>query len=275
MERFMNPSDYDYLSQFLSNASGLALGTGKEYLLEARLTPLAQSLGLSDFEELVAELRRGADDRLSTAVVETMTTNETSFFRDKTPFEELKNVMLPELISARQNEKTLRIWCAASSTGQELYSLLMLIDESFPQLRDWKIDVVGTDIAQSMLDRCAGGVYSQFEVQRGLPTPLLIKYFEQIPEGWRIKDSLKNRVQWRQQNLLESFSLLGPFDIIFCRNVLIYFEVELKRNVLERMRSILRSDGYLTLGAAESIVGVTDQFERYRECKAAVYRAGK
>lgn len=271
----MNPSDYDYLSQFLSNASGLALGTGKEYLLEARLTPLAQSLGLSDFEELVAELRRGADDRLSTAVVETMTTNETSFFRDKTPFEELKNVMLPELISARQNEKTLRIWCAASSTGQELYSLLMLIDESFPQLRDWKIDVVGTDIAQSMLDRCAGGVYSQFEVQRGLPTPLLIKYFEQIPEGWRIKDSLKNRVQWRQQNLLESFSLLGPFDIIFCRNVLIYFEVELKRNVLERMRSILRSDGYLTLGAAESIVGVTDQFERYRECKAAVYRAGK
>lgn len=267
----MNPKDYEYLSNFLAESSGLALGTGKEYLLEARLTPLAQSWGLANFEDLVTELRGGKDPRLSTAVTETMTTNETSFFRDKTPFEEMKKLLLPALMKAKAEHRKLRIWCAAASTGQELYSLLMMLDESFPELANWGVDIVGTDIAQTMLTRSEEGSYSQFEVQRGLPTPLLIKYFEQVTEGWRVKDRLRNRVQWRQQNLLDNFSRLGPFDLILCRNVLIYFEVDLKKQILENMNRILSKDGFLILGAAESIVGVTDEFERYRECRAAVY----
>ncbi len=267
----MNSQDYDFLSQFLMDSSGLALGSGKEYLLEARLTPLAQSFGLSDFEELVAELRAGRDVRLSSAVTETMTTNETSFFRDKTPFEEIKTQLVPSLLRARSDTKTIRIWCAAASTGQELYSLLMLLDDSFPELMNWKVEVVGTDIAQTMLDRCNEAVYSQFEVQRGLPMPMLVKYFEQVTDGWRVKDSLRNRIQWKQLNLLDEFGHLGTFDFILCRNVLIYFEVQHKRDVLDRMSQILRPDGYLLLGAAESIVGVTDEFSRFRDCRSAVY----
>jgi chemotaxis protein methyltransferase CheR len=267
----MNANDYEYISNFLVESSGLALGEGKEYLLEARLIPLAQSFGLSGISELILELRRGNDLRLSTAVTESMTTNETSFFRDNTPFEELKTQLLPALINARRDTRSLRIWCAAASTGQEIYSLLMLIDESFPELRSWKIDVVATDIAQKMLTQSQEAVYTQFEVQRGLPTPLLIKYFEQVPKGWRIKDSLRDRVLWKQQNLLSNFQHLGPFDLIVCRNVLIYFEVAHKQDVLERMRNLLPNDSYLLLGAAESVVGVTDQFDRYRECRSAVY----
>lgn len=268
----MNPHDYEFLSKFLNESSGLALGSGKEYLLEARLTPLAQSFGLASIEELISELRRGQDNRLSLAVTESMTTNETSFFRDKTPFDEMKSHMLPALIDARRNTRSLRIWCAAASTGQELYSLLMLMDESFPELRTWKIDIVGTDIAHSMLKRSEEAIYTQFEVQRGLPTPLLIKYFEQVPNGWRIKDCLRNRIQWKHQNLLDQFGHLGRFDLIICRNVLIYFEVNHKRDVLERMNGMLSRDGYLILGAAESIVGVTEQFGRFRECRSAVYK---
>ncbi len=268
----MNPNDYQYLSKFLIESSGLALGEGKEYLLEARVTPLSQSFGFSDVAELISKLRRGRDVRISTAVTESMTTNETSFFRDKTPFEEIKATLLPALIEKRRALQKLRIWCAAASTGQEIYSLLMLMEDSFPELKSWRIEVVGTDIAQSMLNRSQEAVYSQFEVQRGLPTPLLIKHFEQVTQGWRIKDTLRNRVKWQQLNLLSEFAHLGPFDMILCRNVLIYFEVAHKRDVLERMRNILSRDGYLMLGAAESIVGITDQFERFRECRSAVYQ---
>jgi len=267
----MNPHDYDYLTTFLSESSGLALGTGKEYLLESRLTPLAQSFGMADLKELILELRNKKDPRLATAVTESMTTNETSFFRDKSPFEDIKTKVLPTLLDSRKSEKTLRIWCAASSTGQEVYSLLMLLHESFPELLNWELEVVASDIAHTMIDRCKKGIYSQFEVQRGLPTPMLIKYFKQVPEGWQVSEKLRDRVTWRQQNLLNNFAFLGPFDIVLCRNVLIYFELEHKRNVLERVQSVLRPDGYLLLGAAESIVGVTDRFERFRECKSAFY----
>lgn len=268
----MTPTDYEFLSGFLLQSSGLALGAGKEYLLEARLTPLAQSWGLSNYEELIGELRKGQDLRLSTAVTETMTTNETSFFRDKTPFEDLKNIILPALIESRKQQRSLRIWSAAASTGQELYSFLMMLRESFPELKTWNVEIIGTDIAVSMLDRCEGGVYSQFEVQRGLPTPLLIKYFKQDSNGWKISDDLRKQVSWRQQNLLESFSHLGQFDLIMCRNVLIYFEVDVKKQVIDRMSAMMRPDGYYMLGAAESVVGVTDTFNRFRDCRSAVYK---
>lgn len=267
----MNPGDYEYLSNFLLGKSGLALGSGKEYLIEARLIPLAQSWGLANLEELVRELRGRKDERLHSAVVEAMTTNETSFFRDKTPFEEMKEMLLPELIAARRMVRQLRVWCAASSTGQEPYSFLMLIAESFPTLRDWRIEFVATDIDNTALARAESGVYTQFEVQRGLPIQLLMKYFEQVENGWRIKDEIRDRVSFRQLNLLDDFSRLGQFDIVFCRNVLIYFQNQTKRQILERIGKLLRPDGYLYLGAAETVLGITTAFERNKRYKSAVY----
>lgn len=267
----MNTSDYEFLSGFLMNSSGLALGPGKEYLLESRLVPLAQSLGLADFDGLVSALRRGADKNLSQAVTEAMTTNETLFFRDKTPFDELKTILLPPLVQARQASRKLKIWCAASSTGQEPYSLAMLINEAFPSVVDWPVEITATDISQLMLERAGDAIYSQFEVQRGLPVQYLVKYFEQHPKGWRIKDKIRERVHFRKLNLLDNFSILGTFDVIFCRNVLIYFDQATKRGILERMAKMLAPDGYLVLGAAETVLGITEAFTRFRKCAAAVY----
>ncbi len=267
----MNPTDYEYLSNFLLGTSGLALGEGKEYLLEARLVPLAQSWDLENMDELIRALRKGTDKRLSSAVTDAMTTNETSFFRDKNPFEELKQRLLPSLVEARQTSRRLRIWCCACSTGQEPYSLAMLLEESFPHLRDWTIEIVCTDISQSILDRAQEGIYSQFEVQRGLPVQMLMKYFEQCETGWQIKAELRRRIQWHTTNLLDDFSRFGMFDLVFCRNVLIYFQVETKKDILNRVRKVIRNDGYLFLGAAETVLGICDAFERFKECKSAVY----
>lgn len=267
----MNAVDYEFLSGFLLQSMGLSLGSGKEYLLEARLIPLAQSLGLQDFDQLVSELRRGRDAKLKSAVTEAMTTNETSFFRDRTPFDDLKNTLIPALIASRANSRRLRIWCAAASTGQESYSVLMLIDEYFPQLKDWTIEFVATDISQNMLDRAADGTYSQFEVQRGLPITHLVKYFTQSTRGWTIKDSLKNRVRWQKLNLLDNFGLLGNFDLVMCRNVLIYFDASTKKNILDRVARLLPADGFLMLGAAETVLGITDTFSRFKLGQSAVY----
>lgn len=267
----MKTADYDFISSFLQDNSGLALGSGKEYLVESRLIPLAGSLGLADFDHLVRELRRGANQSLSTAVVEAMTTNETSFFRDKVPFDDLKQTLIPSLIKARSDSKRLRIWCAAASTGQEPFSLLMLLEESFPELKTWTIDFVASDIAQSMIDRCREGIFSQFEVQRGLPIQLLVKYFKQVPQGWQVSERLRKRVSWQRLNLLDPFDNLGPLDIVLCRNVLIYLDIPTKRQVFERIARITRTDGFLLLGAAETTLGICDRFERYRVCTSAVY----
>lgn len=267
----MESSEFQFLAHLLMEQSGLSLGAGKEYLLEARLVPLAQSWGLSSISELVAELRRG-NRVLESAVVEAMTTNETLFFRDRTPFDELRDRLLPPLISARHVRRELRIWSAAASTGQEPYSLAILLYDSFPELiSGWRIEIIGTDISTQALTRAQAGVYSQFEVQRGLPIQLLLKHFTQTADGWRIKDELRSWVRFKKLNLKDSFSFLGKFDVIFCRNVLIYFENDLKKNILDRMARQLAEDGCLFLGAAESVIGITDTFERQRDCRAAVY----
>ncbi len=272
----MTSGDYDFLSNFLQQSSGLALGAGKDYLLEARLVPLAQSWGLPDFDQLIKELRKGKDARLSAAVTEAMTTNETSFFRDKSPFEDLKNFILPALMEARGTSKKLRIWCAAASTGQEPYSVLMLLDEAFPQLSGWSIDFIATDISQAMLDRAREGEYSQFEIQRGLPIQSLVKNFTQTPRGWQVKEGLRKRVDYRKLNLLDEFGQLGQFDLIMCRNVLIYFDGPTKTDILNRMHRIVRKDGYLMLGAAETVLGLTDNFVRFKGSVSATYApAGK
>lgn len=267
----MDSFEYQYLAHLVLEQSGLSLGAGKEYLLEARLVPVAQSWGLSGIPELIRDLRRG-DQRLRAAVVEAMTTNETLFFRDKTPFDELREKLLPPILAARQSLKRLRIWSAAASTGQEAYSLAMMLRDSFPEIAEsWRIEIIGTDISTQALTKAQAGVYTQFEVQRGLPIQLLMKHFQQVPEGWRVSDKLRPWIQFKKLNLLESFQFLGQFDVIFCRNVLIYFENGLKRNILERMVKQLAKDGCLILGAAESVIGVTDTFERLRDCRAAVY----
>lgn len=268
----MNPSDYEYLSSFLLGSSGLSLGTGKEYLLESRLIPLAQSLGFDGIGKLVTELRKGTDERVNSAVTEAMTTNETSFFRDKTPFEELRSLLLPALVAARRNPRSLRIWCAAASTGQEPYTIAMILNDSFPELAGWSIEIVATDIDTTALARAEAGIYTQFEVQRGLPVKLLMSHFEQNDKGWRIKDDLRSRIRWSQLNLLNDFSHLGAFDIVFCRNVLIYFQNETKQDILDRIAQRVKPDGYLYLGAAETVFGISDAFGRYKECKSAVYR---
>ena len=267
----MTPADYEYISNFLLGTSGLALGSGKEYLVEARLIPLAQSLGLEGISELVLELKKGAELKVTSGVTEAMTTNETSFFRDKTPFEELKNQIIPNLMEARKTSKRLKIWCAAAATGQEPYTISMILDDEFPQLRDWTVEILATDIDQQALERSRSGIYTQFEMQRGMPIQMLMKYFEQIETGWQIKENMRNTIQWKQLNLLDNFNRLGKFDIIFCRNVLIYFQQETKKDILERFRTMIQDDGYLYLGAAETVLGITETFDRVKEFKSAVY----
>lgn len=264
-------ADYEFLAQFLLAQSGLSLGTGKEYLLEARLIPLAQSYGLSGIADLVAEARRNPRQQLAQSIVEAMTTNETLFFRDNTPFEELRERLLPPLLENRRTTRKLRIWSAAASTGQEAYSIAMLLRDHFPELHTWNLEIVGTDLSRAALEKAKQGVYSQFEVQRGLPIQMLVRHFTQQPGGWRIKDELKKSIRFQPLNLLESFHSLGHFDIIFCRNVLIYFENPIKKQILDRMGRQLSPDGHLILGAAETVLGVTDVFERVRSCRAAVY----
>lgn len=268
----MNAADYEFLCEFLLKSSGLSLGENKEYLIDSRLTPLAQSWELEDVSQLIAELRDGRNFRLRDAVTQAMTTNETSFFRDKKPFDDLKTVILPELIKQRQLTRELRIWSAATSTGQEAYSIAMLLEEEFPELCGWTVEVLATDIDQTALERAQEGVYSQFEVQRGLPVKLLMKHFSQVSGKWQIKPELRERITWKELNLLDDFSTLGPFDVIFCRNVLIYFENQTKQDTFRRLSRTLREDGYLLLGAAETTFGNCKELARANSCESGVYQ---
>jgi chemotaxis protein methyltransferase CheR len=255
----VTPTDYEYLRKFLKERSGLDLSPDKQYLVESRLLPLARKASLPGIPDLVLKIRNG-DGRLATDVVEAMTTNETFFFRDKIPFDHLRDSIMPGLIQARAARKSLRIWSAASSTGQEPYSIAMCLKEMGAALAGWRIEIVATDLSQEVLEKSKAGVYSQFEVQRGLPIQLLMKYFTQSGDVWQLKADVRAMVQFRQLNLLQDFSHLGTFDVIFCRNVLIYFDQDTKAVIFERTAKVLEADGTLLLGAAESVVGITDAF---------------
>jgi chemotaxis protein methyltransferase CheR len=260
----VTPADYEYLRKFLKERSGLDLSPDKQYLVESRLLPLARRASLPGIPDLVLKIRNG-DGRLATDVVEAMTTNETFFFRDKIPFDHLRDSIMPGLIQARAARRSLRIWSAASSTGQEAYSIAMCLKEMGAALAGWRIEIVGTDLSQEVLEKSRAGVYSQFEVQRGLPIQLLMKYFTQIGDVWQLNADVRAMVQFRQLNLLQDFSHLGTFDVIFCRNVLIYFDQDTKAVIFERMTKVLEADGTLLLGAAESVVGITDAFRPVTE----------
>ncbi|HEY2247111.1 MAG TPA: protein-glutamate O-methyltransferase CheR, partial [Bradyrhizobium sp.] len=266
----MTPQDYEYLRKVLKERSGLDLSADKQYLVESRLVPLARKAGLAGIPELVTKMKSGAEALVSD-VVEAMTTNETFFFRDKIPFDHLRDTILPELMAARAGRKSIRIWSAASSTGQEPYSIAMCLKEKAAQLAGWRFEIVATDLSQEVLEKSKAGIYSQFEVQRGLPIQLLVKYFAQTGELWQINADIRAMVQHRQLNLLQDFSHLGKFDVIFCRNVLIYFDQDTKINTLERISKMLEPDGMLMLGAAESVVGITDAFRPYSD-KRGLYQ---
>lgn len=255
----MKNQDFEFLAGLLRDRSGLTLTQDKIYLLESRLTPLARKRGLDTLDALIQKLRFSRDDGLIKDVTEAMTTNESFFFRDNTPFDLFKNHVLPALEKTRAGQKRMRIWCAAASTGQEPYSLAILLRENWHKWQGWNIEIVGTDISTQVLEKAKAGTYSQFEVQRGLPIQMLIKYFRQDGDVWRLNDDVRNMVSFRPFNLLSSFAGLGTFDVIYCRNVLIYFDQSTKKDVLERMHGTLAQDGTLFLGAAETVLGITDK----------------
>ncbi len=266
----MTPPDYEYLRKLLKDRSGLDLSADKQYLIESRLLPLSRKSGLSGISELVQKMKGGSAD-ITTQVVEAMTTNETFFFRDKVPFDHFRDSIMPEILQARAGRKTLRIWCAAGSTGQEPYSLAMCLKEMGAALAGWRIEILATDLSQEVLEKSKAGIYSQFEVQRGLPIQMLVKYFKQVGEFWQLNADIRAMVQHRQLNLLHDFSQLGVFDVIFCRNVLIYFDQETKINIFNRLVKTNEPDGFLVLGAAETVVGLTDVFKPYPE-RRGLYR---
>jgi chemotaxis protein methyltransferase CheR len=258
----VTPQDYDFLRKLLKERSGLDLSADKQYLVESRLLPLARRAGLAGIGDLVAKMKTGSASLVSD-VVEAMTTNETFFFRDKVPFDHLREVALPSLLKARAGRKSLRIWSAACSTGQEPYSIAMCLKEAGAALAGWRVEIVATDLSQEVLEKSKAGLYSQFEVQRGLPIQMLVKYFSQTGELWQLNGEIRGMVSHRQLNLLQDFAHLGTFDVIFCRNVLIYFDQDTKANIFERMSKLMEPDGMLMLGAAESVVGITDAFRPY------------
>ena len=250
----------------------MMLEADKAYLAELRLTPLAAQMGFNSLEEFLAKLQIQPFGHMHVQVVEAMLLNETSFFRDIYPFEALSKFILPELLSKRQMEQRLNIWCGACSSGQEPYSIAMLLREQFPQLANWKIHLVGTDLSSEMIARAREGRYSQLEVTRGLSTPLLSKYFQNLGQEWQIQDSIRRMVEFRQMNLVTESPTQSLFDIIFLRNVLIYFDVETKKVVLEKVRRVLHPNGYLFLGGGETTLNLDRWFERVQFDKAPCYK---
>jgi chemotaxis protein methyltransferase CheR len=257
----MNPQQFEFITRLLKERSGLVLGPDKSYLLESRLAPLAKKRGLAGTGELIERLKSGREEALAHEVTDAMTTNETFFFRDGKPFDFFAKETLPQFIRERAKTRSLRIWCAAASTGQEPYTLAMILKEAARQLDGWRVDLVATDISTESLARAKAGRYTQFEVQRGLPITFLVKYFKKQDEMWEISPDIRKMVDYRPLNLLGPFASLGKFDLVFCRNVLIYFDTATKADILDRIGRQMADDGQLVLGGAETVLGVTESFK--------------
>lgn len=257
----MKPEDFEFFSTTLKQRSGLILTKDKAYLLESRLMPVARKWNLKGLDELAASLRTKRDETVLRDITEAMTTNESSFFRDQKPFDQFKQVVLPKLLETRASKRHIRIWSAASSSGQEAYSLAMLLCEMSAKLAGWKIEIIGTDLSSEMVERARSGLYSQFEVQRGLPITHLVKYFSQNGDRWQINQNLRDMVSFRELNLLGDFGPIGSFDVVFCRNVLIYFDAPTKSKVLDSISRVMQPDAVLYLGGAETVLGITEKFK--------------
>ena len=270
----MTSADYDFIRKVLKERSGYMLAPDKQYLIDSRLNPLARELGCASLAELVQKMRAPGADALLARVTETMTINESFFFRDKIPFDRFKDTILPALMEARANTRRLRIWCSACSTGQEPYSLAMILKSMKEKFAGWNVDIVASDISQDVLERAKAGIYTQFEVQRGLPIQMLMQFFQQVGEQWRISEEIRKMVQFRHLNLIERFNILGTFDVVFCRNVLIYFDLKTKSDILERIAQQLSPEGYLVLGAAETVVGLSESFKPHADKRGLYVRNG-
>jgi len=257
----MNVKDFEFIAQLLYQRSGLVITQEKAYLLESRLNPVARKWDLDSFESLIAALRTNKEERLLIDVTEAMTTNESFFFRDNRPFDQFKDLVLPHMMESRGAKKHLRIWSAACSSGQEPYTLAMILKDDAARLAGWTFEIVATDLSNEILNKAKEGLYSQFEVQRGLPITLLMKYFSQEGEKWRISEVIRKMVTYKSFNLLDNPSALGTFDVVFCRNVLIYFDQQTKSQVLSRISQIMATDGFLYLGGAETVLGISESFE--------------
>ncbi len=257
----MNVTDFELIAQLLKERSGLALNKEKAYLLESRLNPVARKWNFSGFDELAQAIRVKKDEALLVDVTEAMTTNESFFFRDQKPFDQFNEIVLPHVLKSCATKRSFRIWSAACSSGQEPYTLAMLLKEHADKLAGWRVEIVATDLSNEILDKAKEGLYSQFEVQRGLPISLLVKHFVQVGDRWQIDDSLRKMVKFQQFNLLGDLSALGRFDVVFCRNVLIYFDTPTKTRVLDGISNLLPPDGFLYLGGAETVLGTTDRFQ--------------
>ncbi len=268
----MTPEDFDYICRLVRDRSAITLERGKEYLVETRLIPIVRELDLGSITTLVARLRTAPDNGLSTRIVEAMVTTETSFYRDAHPFEGLKQLVLPDLIARRRDERVLNVWSAACSTGQEPYSLSILLREHFPELATWTVNILATDLSSEVLARARAGVYNQIEVNRGLPAQLLVKYFHQHGTAWELSEEIRSRVQFRELNLVRPWPALARMDLVFLRNVMIYFDVETKKTILGRMARLLRPDGYLLLGGAETTLNLSDSFRRVEQSRAGFYQ---
>ncbi|WP_336249051.1 protein-glutamate O-methyltransferase CheR [Stomatohabitans albus] len=270
----VSQGDYEWVREFLRRECAISLSAGKEYLVSSRMTPLIRQYGFNDIAELIEAVRQDQTSPLAGELVDAMTTNETSFFRDVHPFDSLRDNVLPELIPARSATKRLQIWSGACSSGQEPLSIAMLIRENFPELNDWNIQIIGTDISRSILAKAEKGEYSQLEVNRGLPARLLVKYFDRHGARFRVKDELMQMVKYAHLNLAKEWKDLPTFDVIFLRNVLIYFEDDTKASILRQAREHLADDGWLALGGAETTRRVPNMdFSRHLVGRTVWYRA--
>ena len=268
----LTAEELKFISDLVRERAAIVLEPEKEYLIRARLEPVAKEAGLASLSELAAKLRGVPYGKLHERVIEAMTTNETSFFRDMAPFEALKETILPELIQKRESLKSLNFWCGASSSGQEPYTVAILLREQFPELSTWNIKFIATDLSTEMVSRCQEGKYSQLEVNRGLPAALLVKYFSKKGMSWQLNDDIRKMIEFRQMNLIGKWLSFPKLDIVFLRNVLIYFDVEIKKQILAGIRQHLSPEGYLILGGSETTLNLDDAFERVSVSGTSCYR---
>ncbi|WP_108662745.1 CheR family methyltransferase [Acuticoccus kandeliae] len=270
----LREEDFAYLRRLLKERSGLALTTDKAYLVTTRLRPIIEDHGLKDVAQLVSRMRGFGASEIIEQVVEAMTTNESLFFRDSKPFEALISMMLPRLAAVRGANRPIKVWCAAASTGQEPYSIAIMLEENAARLSKNGVEILATDLSQAALTRARMGEYTAFEVGRGMPPHYLDRYFQKTGRNhYIIAPKIRSRVTFQCRNLLEPFGQLGPVDIVFCRNVLIYFDRPTKADVLNRIASIMPQDGYLVLGGPETTLGLTDAFVRHPEWRNVYLRA--
>ena len=269
--------DFSFVRDLMLRRSGIVLEPGKEYLVEARLLPVARTAGYDSVSRFIARLRSEPTPQLLTDVVEALTINETSWFRDRHPFDALRDHVLPELLARPQTNKRVKVWSAACSSGQEPYSIAMVLADALSTRPGWSADILATDLSNQILTQARAARYSQLEVKRGLPAPLLVRHFERAGTHWVLRESIRKMVSFRELNLAGALPAMTAVDIVFLRNVLIYFDAPMKRRVLAQVRRVLRPDGYVFLGGAETTLHLDDEFERLPLGSTSVYRrrAGK